>query len=310
MSNHKNNAKFAFFYMLSLVALVFMALGTGQVAFQIINKLIPEVTVYSNSFDSSMLKFAISALIISIPLYFLTMRQIEKNLESGELDRESAIRRWLTYFIIFVSSVVAIVWLMMTIGSFLDGELTSKFILKAATALIISGSIFGYYLYDIRRASIKKDDIVVRVYWIAALAIAVAALAAAFFFAETPAEARARRHDIAILDNFSQIDSSISNFYTQKGKLPAKLDELRDSATYINFSAMKDPVTGKAYEYKRLDDSSYELCSDFMTDNRDQSADSPNYSYSDRWPHATGYQCLRQKAVNYNEGAQKPAPAR
>ncbi len=38
MSNH-NSAKYAFFYMLSLVALVFVALSTGMIIFQIINTL-------------------------------------------------------------------------------------------------------------------------------------------------------------------------------------------------------------------------------------------------------------------------------
>jgi hypothetical protein len=52
-----NNAKFAFMYMFSLVALLFMALGTGQVFFQAINKYIPDFAApYANGFDSGLLK--------------------------------------------------------------------------------------------------------------------------------------------------------------------------------------------------------------------------------------------------------------
>ncbi len=64
--NHKNNAKFAFFYMLSLVALLGMSLGMGQVIFQIINSLIPDTTQFANGFSSELLTAAISSLIISV----------------------------------------------------------------------------------------------------------------------------------------------------------------------------------------------------------------------------------------------------
>jgi hypothetical protein len=197
-----NNAKFAFMYMFSLVALLFMALGTGQVFFQAINKYIPDFAApYANGFDSGLLKFAISALIISIPLYYLTMRFLEQNLIKGHLEKEAGIRRWLIYFILFVSSVTMVIWLMITIGNFLDGELTSKFILKALTAIVIAGIIFSYYLYDIRRESPKANDKVVLIYLIASLLITVGSLVFSFFFVESPVEARARRHDTIVLDH-------------------------------------------------------------------------------------------------------------
>src|SRR3989339_593834 len=100
----KNNAaKFAFFYMLSLVSLIFTALSTGIIIFQFINKNITDVlSTTTTGFDSSALKFAISAVIIAAPIYFVLMSLINKNLFEGNLDKESGIRKWLTYFIIFM----------------------------------------------------------------------------------------------------------------------------------------------------------------------------------------------------------------
>lgn len=308
MSN-KNNAKFAFWYMLSLVALIFMALSTGQVIFQIINKTIADFSNgYAHSFDSGILKFAISSLIISIPLYFIIARQIEKSLESKDLDKDAGVRRWLTYFILFVSAVVILVWLIVTINSFLGGELTSKFLLKTLTVVVISGLVFSYYLYDIRREDTKKGNNVIKAYLIISLVLTVGSLIAAFFIVESPAQARARRHDLEVLNNFTQIDSTVTNYYIEKNKLPASLADLEGQVPYINAAALKDPNTGTMYEYKVVSDNEYQLCANFETDNT-SSGDTQDYAYTDRWPHAAGNQCLKQKVIiNANDLPLKQAP--
>ncbi len=300
-----NNAKFAFLYMFSLVALLFMALGTGQVIFQAINKFIadPNILPYGSDFNSEALKMAISALIISIPVYYLIMRYLAKSLVKGELDKESAIRRWLVYFILFVSSVVMIVWLIITISNFLNGELTSKFALKALTAIVIAGIIFSYYFYDVKREEIKPKNKVILTYLIATLVITVGSLIGSFFFVESPAEARDRKHDEKVLGQFTELDSALNTYYTKYNKLPDTLEQGMAETPYLSLDKFKDPITGQAYEYKRLDNDTYELCADFKTDNRDIK-DQAMYVYSDRWPHETGYQCLKQKALDFNkEGA-------
>lgn len=307
MSN-KNNAKFAFWYMLSLVALIFMALSTGQVIFQIINKFIADFSNgYAHSFDSGILKFAISSLIISIPLYYIITHQIEKSLEKKELDKDSGVRRWLTYFILFVSSVVIIVWLIATINSFLGGELTSKFLLKTLTVIVISGLVFSYYLYDIRRDETGKSNNIIKTYLIVSLILTFGSLIAAFFVVESPSEARARRHDYEVLNNFTQIDSTITNYYSEKKVLPENLDQLKGQTPYINAAALKDPKTGANYEYKKIGDKEYELCATFETDNT-LAGDTQDYAYTDRWPHASGYQCLHQKVLDLNDPVMKEGP--
>lgn len=292
---HKNNAKHAFWYMLSLVALIFLAIASGQAIFQIINKTIADLTTGGFGQDTSMLKFAISALIISIPLYFLTMRQIEKSLAKGEIEKDSPIRRWLTYVILLVSSIVMIVWLIGTINNFLGGELSSRFALKALTAIVLSAIIFSYYLYDIRRESIKKRDWVVMTYLIAALVITVGSLVASFFFVESPAAARARRHDNdGVLNRFTQIDGTINTYYTNKKSVPENLGQLSDENLFLPADTLKDPTTGRSFEYKKIDAMTYQLCAEFNTSNKEQSPDG-YYNYSDRWAHDAGYQCLKQK---------------
>ncbi len=306
----QQNAKYAFFYMLSLVALIFMALATGMVVFQIINKNIVDViSLTSGGFSSETLKFAISAIIIASPIYFVSAWLINKNLFSGKLGRDSGIRRWLTYFILFVAAVVMIGWLIATLNSFLNGDLTLKFILKALTAIIIAAIIFSYYLYDIRRAEVKGvKNLIIQIYFYGSIAIVAAVLIAGFFFVESPALTRARKYDNAILDRFSRLDGALNSYYNENKKLPDSLETLINQPTYyLAEQDIQDPGTKVKFDYKVKSKDIYQLCANFKTSNKTQDTNDMSYYYDSRWRHDSGYQCLEQKVTTFDTVKQLPA---
>ncbi|MFH1187735.1 MAG: DUF5671 domain-containing protein [bacterium] len=318
---YKNSAKFAFFYMLSLVALVFMSVSTGMIIFQIINKYIKDFVDAINQYNggaysSDQLKFAISALIISAPIYYFTTRQIFKNLFSGELDKNSGVRKWLTYFILLITSAVMIGWMIATINNFLDGELTLKFILKAITALGISAIIFTFYLHDIKREEVANTkDKITKLYLCGSLALIIIAFAASLFTVETPTQARNRKLDEAVINDFNSIGSAIENYYQDNEKLPGNIAELKKDSNFLTEDDAKDPKNGKEYEYKIIDDKTYELCAEFKTSNKDDAEAKNEYGglpfgFGDFYLHDSGYQCLKNK-INQEEEKeiQTPAPA-
>jgi len=286
-----NPAKFAFFYMLSLVALIFMALSTGMIIFEIINRKIVDLTAI---FDSGTLKFAIASIIISAPIYYVMMWQINKSLFSGTLKKDSGVRRWLTYFILFISAIVVIGWLIATINSFLNGELTTKFVLKALTAIIISAAIFYYYFYDIKREMVEgMKDKVIMIFFYTSLAVVLITLVASFFFVESPSQARARRQDDAIISNFNIIDNAVNAYYYDNKKLPAKIaDMLQNKNYYLTADNLNDPTTKKPFDYKIVNKDIYELCATFQSLAKDQQ--DANIYFDPRWPHNAGYQCISQ----------------
>jgi len=306
-TNGSQNAKFAFFYMLSLVALIFMAVASGMVIFQIINKEIVDVLSYQGGFNEEALKFAISAIIIASPIYFVTAWFINNNLTEGKLNKDSGVRRWLTYFILFVAAVVMISWLIATINSFLNGDLTAKFVLKTLTAVFIAAAIFSYYLFDIRRSEIKVKNLTVRIYFFGSLAVVLAALITSLFFISSPTEVRNQKHDQAILDRFNQIDNAINNYYNENNKLPTKLEELFSGNYYLTQQALVDPLTGTKFDYQAIAKDSYQLCATFKTSNQTPSTDINNY-YDTRWQHDLGYQCLSQKITLLPQKSVVPTP--
>lgn len=302
-----NAAKFAFFYMLSLVALIFMSLSTGIIIFQIINKKIVDLAYnFPGMFDSGAMKFAISAIIIAAPIYYVTAWQINNNLQSGDLNKDSGIRKWLTYFILFASSVVMLGWLIATVYSFLDGELTTKFILKSLTAMSIAVIIFSYYFYDIKREKVEGvKDRVILIYFYGTLALVIFSLISAFFFVESPMETRARKQDNAVLERFDRIDGAVNSYYAENKSMPVGLEALFDTNKgFLREEDVQDPLTKEKFVYNLTSSSAYQLCATFRISNKDISEVSYNY-YKDRWPHDAGYQCLIQK-VRVNDYAPKP----
>lgn len=306
-----NSPKFAFYYMLSLAALITLAFSAGAIIFQIINKNITDVlNQFRGSYSPDALKFAISALVIAAPIFFLTSRQIMKNLFTGELAADAGVRKWLTYFIIFVSSVVMLGWLIATINNFLEGELTLKFALKALTSIGIAAAAFSFYYYDIRRAETAgRRDRVVRIYFYASLVFVIAVFAASLFFVESPAETRSRIIDSNVIANFSNIEGAVNNYYRVYGRLPENLDVLRENFSYITNETVSNPATGEDIEYNAVGEKMFALCATFTTSNKDLEKNDYRF-YNERWLHDAGYQCLRQTVWDEtgDRGA-KPLPA-
>jgi hypothetical protein len=295
MKQPENNvAKFAFYYILSLIALIFAALSAGMIIFQIINKNITDVIVQrASDFSPDQLKFAISALIISAPIFYVATWRIYKNLFSGAFNKDSGTRKWLTYFVLLVSSVVMLGWLIAIVNNFLDGELTVKFILKALTAIGLAAAIFTFYYYDIKRKKVagEKDE-VIRIYFYSSLAAAVIIFASGLSIMESPQKTRDRKMDNAVLENFEEIDMAIADYYSDNEKLPDNLERIKSEFSYITDEDLKNSATGEKYDYKIKRENIYELCATFKISNKD----SESYDiYQDRWPHDVGYQCLSQR---------------
>jgi hypothetical protein len=289
-----NNAKFAFWYMLSLVALIFMALSTGMIFFQVINKTVADVLAGVQGYTDEIMKFAISAIIIATPLYYWMLRLIKKAFKKGELKDDSGIRRWLTYFILFVSAVVAVGWLIATINSWLNGELSLKFILKTLTVLIITGTIFTYYFYDIRQGAKAKPKVNL-IYLIVSLAIVLGAFITSFFFVESPQNTRVRLYDQNVVNDLSSLDSGINSYYAKNKSLPQDLNALIETNDYyVTKTQLGDKAGTQKYAYKVVDATHYELCATFKMNNKNLTDDKTQYA-DPRFLHEAGYYCFKRQ---------------
>ena len=94
---------------------------------------------------------AIASIVITFPLYLFFMWRIFKAAAKDPERRQSKIRKWLTYLTLVVAAGFIIGDSIFLLAEFLGGELSIRFFLKALTILVISGSVFGFYLWDLQR---------------------------------------------------------------------------------------------------------------------------------------------------------------
>jgi hypothetical protein len=142
------SAKDAFLYLLSFGTLATWTIGLGQVIFAQIDRWIRDPLSPSGFNENSYYEMAASlaCLIVAFPAYLLTMRFITRELALHPEKLESPIRKWLTYIALLIAAGILVGDLITFLTFFLRGALTFGFIAKVATALVIAGGVFWYYI--------------------------------------------------------------------------------------------------------------------------------------------------------------------
>lgn len=294
ISKVSQSPKFSFLYLLSLISLIFTAIPAGMIAFQLINKWLPDpLSGYTVAYTSGNLKFGLSALLIAVPVYFWSVVQINRGLLKKELERRADLRRWLIYFILLVTAVVMLGWLIAIFYRYLDGELTGQFFAKSAVAIAIAAVIFLFYRYDLRRdPQTDSDRRNLRLFAWPVVVVLAALFVGGFMIAESPQQARNRRYDEKLVGNFYQIDSVLSVFYQQNNRLPDTLEELLPSP-YLLDRKILQAKDGQQITYKSIGGTKYQLCANWKTSNLDNN-DGVRTIGLEKWPHQAGWQCLEQ----------------
>lgn len=152
----KTSPRDFFLYLLSIVALYIVAWGFGALLFQYTNILFPdplERNLYQRKSGSfQIIRWAMASLIIVYPLYIWSSWFLEKQYLKFPWKRDARVRKWLIYFTLSAAAVVMVADVVTLLYRLLGGELTGRFLLKVAAVLFVSGVIFGYYFWEMRRS--------------------------------------------------------------------------------------------------------------------------------------------------------------
>ncbi len=269
MSVSKNLPRDVFLHLLSIVSLVAVAVSFGTLLFQYVNVYFPDVVVdygYYNRFGYfDQIRSALAALIVFLPVYVWVSRFIKKDISQNPEKRDLKIRKWLLYLTLFVAALVIITDLIVLIRSFLEGELTTRFVLKVFSVLFIAGSTFYYYLNELREAR-QVNEARMRVFSWAILLVLVAGGLFGFFVIGSPKTQRLIRLDERRVNDLSLIQSHIIQYWQNKERFPQNLDELKSDI--FGTTIPRDPETGMAYEYSVVSNLQFRLCGVFNIESR------------------------------------------
>lgn len=146
------DARDAFVYLVLFSTLYVSAYHLGSLLFDIINTAFPDaVDGDEHSYRRMSMRWSIASLIVAFPVFVYMSWLVGRDLTADPNKRHSKVRRWLTYLTLFVAASVLIGDLISLVYNLLGGEMTTRFLLKVLVVAFIAGTIFYYYLSDLRR---------------------------------------------------------------------------------------------------------------------------------------------------------------
>ncbi len=137
-----------------------------------------------------------------------------------------------------------------------------------------------------------------RVFALVATAAVVTGAIAGFWLLGSPTQQRQIRADQQRLRDLHQIAQNLNQKAEQsqnRGKpvnLPASLSASERKS---------DPISGKLYDYQRIDNTRYKLCAEFATNSAEDRLQDPT-TEQDFWQHPAGRHCFQLNVL------EKPKP--
>ncbi|QQS61686.1 MAG: hypothetical protein IPN70_02025 [Candidatus Moraniibacteriota bacterium] len=298
----------------SFVLLGIVITGVGILYYEVIDKYFPDPAAfygYGSSVATQAIHYAISALIITFPLFFFTIFFRFRKFRQQEVKREIMAIKWITYGVLFICLIILVGDLIALLYTFLQGEMSVRFFLKACVILLISGTVFGWYFFERREIQYKKP-ISKRVFqafaWSSSFGIFLGILFG-FLISGSPQMARTRAFDTQRSQHLSQIASCVENFASQYQRLPKSIEEIQKSTYYcIEEGNQFDPEKNIPYEYRIITEArtvgtvregEFELCAQFSLESSSENKEYPSYyDVNTKWStHKAGKECDRVNVV-------------
>jgi hypothetical protein len=237
--------------------------------FAYIDHAFPDALVgYVDPYSSGM-RFSMASIIVFFPLYLYLMYVIRKDIMRDPSRNELWVRRWLIVLTIFVAGLTVAGDLVALINSFLGGDVTARFLLKVAVVLLIAAGVLMHFIADMW-GYWKEFPERARYVGFGAAALLVLAVASGFVIMGTPGQVRLYRFDDQKVQDLTNIQYQVVNYWQQKQKLPDTLADLNDALS--GNSIPLDPQSNQSYEYSVKGTMTFELCATF---NAPTQADSP-----------------------------------
>jgi hypothetical protein len=282
----------AFLYLLLFVALYLVAFHTGAILFALVERTWPDPAVSAEEAwarTRDWVRFSLASVLVAFPVYLFTARVTGRAVAVDPEKRNSGVRRWLTYLTLFNAACVLIGDFIAVLLGLFKGELSVRFMSKAAIVAAIGGWLFAHYMGGLRRdeAEAPRHAGPSQLARAAGLVVAIVAFVG-LWLAGSPARARRQALDQRRVQVLSQIANAVGDHVRMRRALPVTLDELMRGNPQSGFT-LTDPVTHDRVPYIVLDSLHYQLCADF---------DAPDSvgPYGDAvnpfWRHGAGRTCF------------------
>jgi len=278
-----------FLWLGAMAGLYVSAVSLILLIHQYITVLLPDFNEYYDT-SSGAIRFSIAALIVVFPLYLWLTRMLHQDIRMVPEKKDLWVRRWLVVLTLFVAGFTIAADLITVIYSFLNGDLTLRFLLKAVSIVLVLGGGFWYYLHELKGTWIVKES-QSKLIGAGVSLLVLVAVVGGFFIVGSPAAERSYRLDEQRTGDLQNIQWQIVNYWQQKGRLPGSFADLEDPIS--NFSVPHDPETTEPYRYEKTDTLAFSLCATFDRETRKAPGARPlSPINNENWSHSAGLVCF------------------
>ncbi len=294
------SAREAFTYLVLFMMLYASAWSLGSLLLDFIERTLPDAAGGDYRTSESALRgirWAVSILLVAFPGYFWLSRRSYRAARRDPEKRKSKVRKWLTYLTLFLAAATLLGDLISLVFSLLEGELTIRFLLKTLTVGSIAGSVFGYYLWDLKQDDLRPKDVAaknvgLRLFAGIVASVVFVSLLCGLLVTGSPNRARRTSFDTARERHLVNVSYEIDRYWQQFESLPTDLEALERTRGFS--PSIRDPETETLYAYRIVSGEVYELCADFTA--ASYPADrAPAYRLQGRskfWEHGAGRTCF------------------
>ena len=280
-----------FINLLAVIALYVSVYGALSLLFQFTNLALPDpLDQRIDVLDS--IRYGVSMLIVFFPVYWWAWRSIEADLAVNPAKRRLWVRTCPIYLTLFLAGMTALGDLACLFYFLMSGDLTSRFVTKVAVVLIVAGGVLVFYRNALRREP-GPLPVAIRAFAYGAAALASTLVVAGFVIAGPPTRAHRARLDQQRLRDLDSVEQKIVEYWSDKGELPASLDQLKDDIA--SYSPERDPASGDGYGYRKTGATSFDLCADFALQDSDAARTMARWEQAGKstaWNHEAGHYCF------------------
>ncbi len=293
----KNNTPMHFALQLGSLISLYLSLSFLLVLlFGLINLKFPDATdgYYMIESASNSVRLGIAMVVVAFPTYLFLTRLINKIRRAGAHEQYLTLTKWLIYLSLVIAIGALLVDLVVVINTFLQGEITSRFIFKALAVLVVLGAAVHYYILDARGFWVKNESKSI-MFGIGALLIAFVSIAYGLAYIESPASVREIKLDQTQIMDLQTIQYKIEEVLGSSKTLPVTMN-----TAFGEFDAPTAPEGRTAYTYV-VTEAGFELCATFARDSvNTEQFSGPKFdtmaiiSNGNDWQYKAGNYCFKR----------------
>lgn len=266
--------------------------------FGIINLMFPDAAngYWETESAHQAVRIGFAMVVVFFPTYLILTRTVNRLRRTEVSGAYLSLTKWLVYLSLLVGGGVLLGDLVAVVMTFLEGELTERFLLKALAVFIVIGAAFYYYILDARGYWLTNEKKSVN-FGIGTIVIVLAALGYGLASIEAPSSVREQKLDAQQISDLQQIQWRIQDYYLINQKLPEDLRDLGEPAV------PQAPEGREAYRYEATAEG-FELCATFSAESGPNEwmggmaiMEKSLIRNPDNWQHGAGEACF-ERVIN------------